>query len=63
MKTTLTPAIVQIEAKELSEFQPVNETLAKDFLPFWPKARDKKFGVVDLWNCRKMRRMHGIKIR
>jgi hypothetical protein len=63
MRTTTAPAIVQIEAKDLRKFTPVDETLATEFLFPQPSANDKKFGITDLWNCHNQRRMYGIKIR
>ena len=63
MKTTTARAIVQIDANDLREFEPVNETLATEFLVSQASAKPKKFGAVDLWNCRNKRRMHGVKIR
>ena len=63
MRTATAPAIVQIEAKDLRAFTPVDETLATGFLFSRPSANDKKFGVTDLWNCRNKRRLSGIRIR
>jgi hypothetical protein len=63
MKTTTVPAIVQIEANDLREFRPVNETLATNFHFPQPLINNKSFGVIDLWKCRRKRRMYGIKIR
>jgi len=63
MKTTTARAIVQIDATDLREFEPVNETLATEFLFPQPSAKPKKFGIADLWDCRNKRRMHGIRIR
>ena len=63
MKTTTARAIVQIDANDLREFEPVNETLATEFLISKSSAPHKKFGLADLWNCRNKRRMHGVRIR
>ncbi len=63
MKTATAPAIVQIEAKDLREFTPVNETLATGFSFPKPTANHKKFGITDLWKCRNKRRLSGISIR
>ena len=46
MKTTTARAIVQIDANELREFEPVNETLATEFLISKSSAQHKK-----VWTC------------
>ena len=63
MKTTTARAIVQIDANDLREFEPVNETLATEFFISKSLAKHKKFGLIDLWNCRNKRRRHGVRIR
>ena len=63
MKTATARAIVQIDAKDLREFEPVNETLATEFLFSQSPVKHKKFGIADLWNCHNKRRHYGIKIR
>lgn len=63
MKTTIVSTIVQIEEEILRKFQPVNETLIINI--YLPKTvgKAKRFGVVDLWNCRKQLRYSSISIR
>jgi hypothetical protein len=63
MKTMAAPSIVQIEAEELIEFKAVNETLATHLIAKKPLLQNKNFGIIDLWKCRKKRRMYGIKVR
>jgi hypothetical protein len=62
MKTMTVPSIVQIEA-DLKEFRAVNETLATHIITNKPVLQHKRFGVTDLWKCRKHRRLYGIKVR
>ena len=50
-------------ANNLREFEPVNETLATEFFISKSSAKHKKFGLIDLWNCRNKRRRHGVRIR
>jgi hypothetical protein len=63
MKTMTGPSIVQIEAAELNEFKAVNETLATHLVTKTSSTSHKTFGVIDLWKCRKKRKLYGVKIR
>jgi hypothetical protein len=63
MRTTTMPSIVQIEENDLKEFRSVNETLASNLNFPQLSLNNKNFGVIDLWKCRKKRRMYGITIR
>ena len=63
MKTMTGPSIVKIETADLNEFKAVNETLATHLINTKPSLQHTKFGVIDLWKCRKSRKMYGIKIR
>jgi hypothetical protein len=63
MKTMTSPSIVKIETEDLNEFKAVNETLATHLITKKASAQHKNFGVVDLWKCRKKRKMYGIQIR
>ena len=57
------PSIVKIEANDLHEFEAVNETLAAHLIAKKPSETNTTFGIIDLWKCRKKRRMYGIKVR
>lgn len=51
------PSIVQIEKNNLRELVlEVKETLATDWKANAPVAKQKSFGIIDLWNCHKQRR-------
>jgi len=63
MKTMTGPSIVKIEADDLHEFKAVNETLALHLFNKDLATPNKVFGLMDLWKCRKKRRMYGIKVR
>jgi len=63
MKTMSRPSIVQMEEDHLRQLtKEVKETVAVDLLQS-TKTKRKKFGVVDLWRCRKMCRTANIVIR
>ncbi|HUC82625.1 MAG TPA: hypothetical protein VMR70_17085 [Flavisolibacter sp.] len=62
MKTTTVSSIVKIEEEILRNFQPVNETLATDVVLAKNNLPAKRFGVVDLWKCRKQNRYSGLRI-
>ncbi|MFN2458155.1 MAG: hypothetical protein ABR502_08150 [Chitinophagaceae bacterium] len=54
MKTNVMPSIVKIERKELRKLmKQVDETLADDVISKQSSISHKKFGIVDMWNCRK----------
>jgi hypothetical protein len=64
MNTTKVPSIVQIEERELRQLlNQVEETVATNVPEFQKPSRKRKFGVVDLWHCRKQSRMQGLIIR
>ena len=64
MKTSSTTAIVQVKAEELKAYSPVNETLAADLSLYqFSSIPNKTFGSLDLWKCRKQKRLNGITIR
>ncbi len=52
MNSKVMPSIVQIEEESLKQLvTEVKETLATN-ISFQPKvAKQKKFGIADLWNC------------
>ncbi len=63
MKTTASiPATVKIREEILQKFQPVNETLATNFLLTRAVGKAKQFGTVDMWKCHKQRRYYGVRI-
>lgn len=62
MKTTAVSTIVQIEEEILRQFEPVKETLATHIYLPTKTANTKRFGVIDLWKCRKQVRYSGIRI-
>ncbi len=54
MKSNVMPSIVIIEPNELNELMTtVKETLAMEYLPNGKATKQRGFGVIDLWNCRK----------
>ncbi|MEO6071239.1 MAG: hypothetical protein ABIN57_08210 [Chitinophagaceae bacterium] len=63
MKTMTGPSIVQIERGALSEFKAVKETLATHLIAKTTSLQNNNFGVIDLWKCRKKRRMYGLQVR
>lgn len=63
MTTTKTTPIVQIGAKELAKYNPVNENLSADLHFPQPTIKGKVFSTGDLWRLRRQRRMQGLIIR
>ncbi len=54
MNSNVLPAVVQIDRKNLKNLvTEVKETLATDLPGQLPTLKNKKFGIVDLWNCQK----------
>ena len=52
MNTNVMPSIVQIEKEELKNLvNEVKETVATDAANQPLITKEKKFGIVDLWNC------------
>jgi hypothetical protein len=64
MNTTKVPSIVRIEERELRQLlNQVEETVATD-VPMFPETpKTRKFGIVDMWHCRKQSRRRGLIIR
>lgn len=63
MKTMSRPSIVQMEEDHLRQLtNEVKETVAVDLLQP-SKTKGKKFGLVDLWRCRRMCKTANIVIR
>ncbi len=61
MKTNVMPSIVKIEKDELSKLMTqVDEKLATNLIVKQSPIKRKRFGVVDLWNCRRSIRSHNI---
>ncbi len=57
MNTNVMPSIVQIEGEELRQLvQEVKETLATNVNLGATYNKQRKFGLVDLWNCHNKRR-------
>lgn len=54
MNSNVMPSIVQIEEESLRQLvTEVKETIATN-ISFDPKAaKQKKFGIADLWNCQR----------
>ena len=64
MNTTKVPSIVQIEERELRQLlTQVDETVATNVPEFQESPKKRKFGVVDMWHCRKKSRTQGLIIR
>lgn len=64
MNTTTRPSIVQIEERELRELlNQVRETVATNVPMFKAAPKKRKFGIADMWHCRKMSRTNGLIIR
>ena len=54
MNSNVMPSIVQIEKENLRNLvTEVKETVATNINPQPYMSKQKKFGIVDLWNCRK----------
>jgi len=54
MNSNVLPAVIQIDGKNLNNLvTEVKETLATDLTKQLPTLKQKKFGIVDLWNCQK----------
>jgi ADP-dependent phosphofructokinase/glucokinase len=55
MNNNVMPSIVQIEAEKLRNLvNEVKETVATNINTQPRIINQKKFGIVDLWNCQKM---------
>ncbi len=53
MNSKVMPSIIQIEKESLKQLtSEVRETLATD-LNVKPATKNKKFGIVDMWNCQR----------
>ena len=64
MNTTKVPSIVQIEERELRQLlNQVEETVATNVPEFRKTPKKRKFGVVDMWHCRKQSRTQGLIVR
>ena len=56
MTSNIMPSIVQIEEESLKQLvTEVKETLATD-INLQPASENKKFGIVDMWNCQRRMR-------
>jgi translation elongation factor EF-1beta len=54
MNSNVMPSIVQIEKENLKELvTQVKETLATNINLQPSKIKNKRFGIVDLWNCQR----------
>ena len=54
MNTNVMPSVIQIERESLKQLvTEVKETLATDINLTPTSVKNKKFGIVDLWNCQK----------
>ena len=52
MKNDVMPSIIQMDAEELQQLTAeVKETVATGIQ--LPKAKEKSFGIVDMWNIRR----------
>jgi hypothetical protein len=48
------PSIIQIEEESLKQLvTEVKETLATDVILKPAKVKNKRFGIVDMWNCQR----------
>ena len=53
MNSNVMPSIVQIEKENLEQLvTQVKETLATN-IHLQPVIKNKKFGIVDMWNCQR----------
>lgn len=53
MNSNVMPSIIQIEKENLKQLvTEVKETLATN-INLQPIIKNKKFGIVDLWNCQR----------
>ena len=54
MNSNVMPSIVQIEEESSKQLvTQVNETLATNINLQPTKIKNKKFGIVDMWNCQR----------
>ncbi len=54
MTSKVMPSIVQLEEESLKELvTEVKETLATNINLHPSSANNKKFGIVDMWNCQR----------
>ena len=54
MTSKVMPSIVQLEEESLKELvTEVKETLATNINLQLSSAKNKKFGIVDMWNCQR----------
>ena len=54
MTTNVKPSVIQIEKENLKKLvTEVKETLATDINLRPAGTKNKKFGIVDMWNCQK----------
>ena len=54
MTTNVKPSVIQIEKENLKKLvTEVKETLATDINLQSAGIKNKKFGIVDMWNCQK----------
>ena len=54
MTSKVMPSIVQLEEESLKELvTEVKETLATNINLQPSSAKNKKFGIVDMWNCQR----------
>lgn len=57
MTSNVMPSIVQIEEESLKQLvTEVKETLATDINLQPASEKNKKFGIVDMWNCQRRMR-------
>lgn len=56
-------SVVRINATELNNYSPVNETLSADFILPEPTIKGKVFSTADLWKLRKQRKNLGAVVR
>ncbi len=54
MTRNVMPSIIQIEEESLKQLvTEVKETLATDVILKPAKVKNKRFGIVDMWNCQR----------
>ncbi|HEY8690062.1 MAG TPA: hypothetical protein VIM07_12570 [Chitinophagaceae bacterium] len=54
MNSNVMPSIIQIEKENLKQLvTQVKETLATNINLQPTKIKNKKFGIVDMWNCQR----------
>jgi len=54
MNSNVMPSIIQIEEESLKQLvAEVKETLATNINLQPASAKNKKFGIVDMWNCQR----------